>query len=180
MITMSRQVSTLSPRRKPTHYRSSLKRFTSAGALVVTGLWIGAGAAYSQSKPGGETVAFPEHYEEGVHYTTVHRGGIREEIFVTTDAVKAAKDGQPLPSGTVITLVDYREGALFRYVVMEKRTGWAAEYPADLRNGDWRFQAFNADQTVNASENLERCFSCHKSQAANDFVFTLDDMKAAN
>ena len=31
-------------------------------------------------------------------------------------------------------------------------------------------QAFNADRSVNESENVGRCFSCHKSQAAQDFV----------
>jgi len=30
------------------------------------------------------------------------------------------------------------------------------------------------------NENLYRCFSCHKSQAQQDFVFTRDRMKSAN
>lgn len=47
----------------------------------------------------------------------------------------------------------------------------------------WRsaeFQAFNADKTVNGSENLDRCFACHRGQAQKDFLFTLDRMKTAN
>ena len=115
-----------------------------------------------------------------MHYTTVHRGNIREEIFASREAIEAVKQGRPIPSGTVVTLVDYRDGTLHRYVVMEKRTGWGTEYPSDLRNGEWEYQAFNADKTVNRNENLERCFSCHKGQAANDFVFTLNDMKGAD
>jgi hypothetical protein len=74
---------------------------------------------------------------------------------------------------------DYRDEKLFRYVVMEKRTGWGAEYPPNKRNGEWEFQAFNADKTTNRSENLDRCFACHKGQAKQDFVFTIDRMKAA-
>jgi hypothetical protein len=79
----------------------------------------------------------------------------------------------------VITLVDYRDGKLFRYVVMEKRTGWGAGYTPEKRNGEWKYQAFNADKSMNRNENLDRCFSCHQSQAGRDFVHTLDRMKSA-
>ena len=127
----------------------------------------------------GDLVKFSEHFENGVRYATVERGNIREEIFTSREAIEAAKRGEPLPSGTVITLVDYRDGKLFRYVVMEKRSGWGAQYPDSKRNGEWEYQAFNADKSVNRSDNLDRCFSCHKSQVVNDFVWTLDRMKTA-
>lgn len=132
-----------------------------------------------QAWAAGDQVAFPNAFADGVHYATVERGNIREELFSTRAAVDAVKRGEPVPSGTVITLVDYRDGKLFRYVVMEKRSGWGAEYPATKRNGEWEFQAFNADRTVNRSENLDRCFGCHKGQAAQDHVFTLDRMRSA-
>lgn len=127
----------------------------------------------------GDLVRFPGDFESGVRYATVERGNIKEDIFTSREAIEAARRGEPLPSGTVITLVDHRDGKLFRYVVMEKREGWGAQYPASKRNGEWEYQAFNADKTVNRNENLDRCFSCHKSEAANDFVFTLDRMKKA-
>ena len=125
----------------------------------------------------GDLVKFPESFESGVRYATVERGNIKEDIFTSREAVEAVKRGESLPSGTVITLVDYRDGKLFRYVVMEKRSGWGSQYPESKRNGEWEYQAFNADKSVNRNENLDRCFSCHKSEAANDFVFTLDRMK---
>jgi hypothetical protein len=128
---------------------------------------------------GGDLVNFPERYAEGVHYATVNRGNIREELFTSRAAVDAVKSGQPLPSGTEITMEDYRDGKLFRYVVMEKRTGWGADYPPEKRNGEWEFQAFNVDKTVNRNETLDRCFACHKGQATQDFVFTRDRMKNA-
>lgn len=136
-----------------------------------------ASAIARQAEAGRELVKFPDRYADGVHYTTVTRGNIREEIFITRSAIDAVKNGQPMPSGTVITMEDYRGGELLRYIVMEKRAGWGAEYPEDLRNGEWEFQAFNADKTVNENENVTRCFSCHKSQAAQDFVFTLGHIK---
>jgi hypothetical protein len=152
---------------KPKSLRTLATGLALTAAVTVTG----------QAKAGRERVKFPEDYAKGVHYATVKRGNIREEIFTRREAIAAAKNGQPIPSGTVITLVDYRDGALFRYVVMEKRTGWGAEYPPDKRNGEWEFQAFNADKSVNHNENVDRCFSCHKSQERQDFVFTLDRMK---
>jgi Cytochrome P460 len=123
-----------------------------------------------QAKAGGELVKFPENYAQGVRYAIVERGNLREEIYASHAALDAVKQGQPIPSGTVITRVDYRNGKLFRYVVMEKRTGWGAEYPAEKRNGEWKYQAFGADQSVNDQEDLNRCFSCPKSKAQQDFV----------
>jgi hypothetical protein len=150
------------------------------GAILAAALACGsAGMLVQQAVAGGELVQFPENHADGVHYATVHRGSIRQELFTSRAAIDAAKRGQPLPSGTVITLVDYRDGAVFRYVVMEKRTGWGAAYPPEKRNGEWEYRAFKADRSADEAENLDRCFGCHKSQAQQDFVFTLDRMKSA-
>ncbi|WP_082617446.1 cytochrome P460 family protein [Bosea sp. Root670] len=54
-----------------------------------------------------------------------------------------------------------------------------AGHAPELRTGDWEFQWFNPDRSTKAGENLGRCRSCHVGQAANDFVFTADRMKAA-
>ena len=126
---------------------------------------------------GRDLVSFPKSYADGVRYAVVNRGNIREEIFAGRAAIDAVKNGRPVPSGTVVTLVDYRDGQLFRYVVMEKRAGWGKEYAPELRNGEWEYQAFNADGTVNTQDDVSRCFSCHKSEASRDYVFTLERMK---
>jgi hypothetical protein len=133
----------------------------------------------AQVRAGGELVKFPERYAAGVLYATVDRGNIKEGIFASRAAIDALKRAQPIPSGTVMTLGDYRDGKLFRYVVMEKRTGWGAEYPPEKRNGEWEYQAFKADKSVNDKEDLSRCFSCHKTKAQQDFAFTFDQMKSA-
>ena len=137
-------------------------------------------AAAWSVRAGGELVQFPAKFADDVHYATVNRGNIKQDLYTSRQAVDAVKAGRPFPSGTVITLVDTRDGELFRYVVMEKRSGWGADYPPERRNGEWEFQAFNADKSVNSSESLARCFGCHQSQAQNDFVFTRDRMKSAN
>ena len=121
-------------------------------------------------------VSFPANHEQGVHYATVPRGDIRQELFTSREAIAAAKENRPFPDGTVITLVDYREGTVHRYVVMEKREGWGQEFPADIRNGDWKYQVFNPDGSVKADD-PERCMSCHKSRASSDYVFTVEQMR---
>ncbi|WP_162139861.1 cytochrome P460 family protein [Limisalsivibrio acetivorans] len=133
----------------------------------------------SASLADGSLVSFPDDFKEGVLYFTRDRGALTEYLYTTRKAIEAAKADAPFPSGTVITLVEYYRdsGELKRYVVMEKRAGWGSEYPEDIRNGEWEYQAFNPDKTVQKDESLERCFSCHKSMADNDYVFTVDEMK---
>src|SRR6476661_2517274 len=119
-------------------------------------------------RAGGEKVAFPETYGKGVLYTTVDRADNKQyrELYATPEAIAAVKAGQPMPSGSVLTL-------------MEKRTGWGSEYPDELRNGEWEYQAFKADKTVNDKANLKNCFTCHKPLDKQDFVFSFDKMKTA-
>jgi hypothetical protein len=154
-----------------------------------------------QVRAGGDKVVFPDSHAKGVMYTTVDRADNKQyrELFVSPEAVAAAKEGKPLPSGTVITLVQYKakldaqgnpdkdangrfiKGDLLAYTVMEKRTGWGAEYPENVRNGEWEYQAFTADGKVNDKANLTGCFNCHKPlPSGQDFVFSYDKMKSAN
>jgi hypothetical protein len=73
------------------------------------------------------------------------------------------------------------KGNLVAYTVMEKRTGWGAEYPDNVRNGEWEYQAFKADKTPNTAANLAACFNCHKPLGAGpDYLFSYDRMKAAS
>ncbi|WP_412770095.1 cytochrome P460 family protein [Ralstonia pseudosolanacearum] len=67
-----------------------------------------------------------------------------------------------------------------RYVSMEKRKGWGDRCSEDVRKGDWAFQSFQPDRTVNRSKNVQCCMGCHKGQAKNDDVFTVDRLRAAS
>ncbi len=161
-----------------------------------------AGAAFVavDARAGADLVLFPDNYASGVLYTTVDRADNKQyrELFVSPPAaLEAAKKGEPLPSGTVLTLVQYaaKLGAdgnpekdangrfiktnILGYTVMEKRTGWGAEYPDNIRNGEWEYRAFKADKTPNTAANLTACFNCHKPlNPAQDFVFSYDKLKA--
>jgi hypothetical protein len=153
-----------------------------------------------QVRAGGDKIAFPENYAQGVMYMPLDRADLKEfrEYYITAAAVEAAKKGQPIPSGTVITAVRYKvqvgadgnpvkgadghfvkTGELNGYVVMEKRAGWGAEYPETKRNGEWEYQVFAPDKKPNDKVNLETCFNCHKPHADTDYLFTLDKIKAA-
>ncbi len=166
-----------------------------AAALVlsVTGLT-------AQTRVSGDKIKFPEHFTQGTLYTTVDRADNKQfrELFVSPPAaIEAARRGEPLPNGTVLTLVQYRaqldaqgnpvkgpdgrfvKGELAGYTVMEKRAGWGADVPEEIRNGDWLYQAFTADRQPNEKANLVACFQCHKPLDKQDFVFSYDRLKAA-
>ncbi|MBD1379898.1 cytochrome P460 family protein [Metabacillus arenae] len=144
----------------------------------------------SQQEPSGDTaekessgydrelVKFPENYDKGVNYATVNRGNVREEAYTSREAIEAVQNGQPIPSGTVVTLEIYRDEELSEIFVMEKRTGWGDQNPPDTpRNGDWLYQEFNGDRSLDYEEDIGRCFSCHANQERDDFVNTFDEMK---
>jgi plastocyanin len=148
---------------------------------------------------GGEKVAFPADYEKGVLYATVDRHDIKQyrELYASKEAVDAVRGGRPIPSGTVLTLVQYKarlddkgqplkgpdgrfvKGDLVAYTVMEKRSGWGAEYADDIRNGEWEYQAFGPERKVNEKANLRACFACHKPHAQQDYVISLAKLNAS-
>jgi hypothetical protein len=61
---------------------------------------------------------------------------------------------------------------------MEKRPGWGKDVPEDIRNGDWQYQAFQADRTPNPKAVLSACFKCHLPLTAKqDFVFSWEGLR---
>jgi hypothetical protein len=123
-------------------------------------------------------VTFPPELEALKHYTTVTRGNVIEHMLTTPRAIEAVKSGKDVPNGTHFVLADYRDGKIYRYFVMEKGEGWGDEYAPRRRTGDWQFQWFNPDKSINLNENTARCQSCHQSRAGNDPLFTADAIRA--
>ncbi len=144
---------------------------------------------------GPEKVAFP-NYQTHVLYDVLDQPENKEirEVYINPEALKNLKPGQPLPSGTVLSAPTFKallddkgefvmdtngrlvRGRLDRIVVMEKRTGWGAEYPADIRNGEWEYGRFGPDGKQSANVNYNACFQCHKPQSEQDFVFTYSQL----
>ena len=140
---------------------------------------------------GEEKVVFPA-YQTHVLYDVLDQPDVKEirEAFINPQALKDIKPGQPLPSGTVLSLPTFKalvnekgelvrdpngrlvRGPLDRIVVMEKRTGWGIEYPEDLRNGEWEYARFLPDGSRDLKADIKGCFVCHKPKSDQDFVFT--------
>jgi Cytochrome P460 len=132
---------------------------------------------FAEIGSGANLVKFPEDLEEGIVFATYDRGDIHEDIYVNSrEAIEAAQNGEELPSGTVITLVGYKDGELDQYLVMEKRTGWGSQYSPEERNGEWEYQAFTPDKEVRPDD-IGRCFSCHANQERDDYMNSMDQMK---
>lgn len=134
----------------------------------------------NQNALSNSLIEFPENYEEGVLYTTVTRGSAFEELYTSKETIEAVQNGEPIPSGTIITLKIYEDEELDRIFVMEKRNDWDPDYLSEQRNGEWAYQSFRPDGTVNEKENIGRCISCHAGQESDDFLYKLEEMKNYN
>ena len=178
--------------------RTGTKVYVAVFAALATAL-----AVTATVRAAGDKVAFPQDYAKGVLYWVQDRPNANNpansqlrEYYTSQAAIDAAKAGQPLPNGTVITVVQYNieldaqkmpvkdaNGRFIKtdirgYTAMQKQTGWGAEYAADKRNGEWEYQSFTVAKTANAMADLNTCFTCHKKQEAADFVFSYDNLKA--
>ena len=160
---------------------------------------IGISASSAREPTTGDKIAFPENYAKGILYTTLDRADIKQyrELYSTPEAIDAVQAGKPIPSGTVLTLVQFKakldaqgnpekdangrfiKGDLAGFAVMEKRTGWGTEHADTMRNGEWEYQAFTSDKAVNEKAELGKCFMCHKPLDKMDYLFSFEAMKAA-
>jgi hypothetical protein len=171
------------------------------GIAVASVALIGAAVATVslRARTNSGELAFPENFAAGVLYTTVDRADLKQhrELFAPPAAIAAAKNGAPMPHGTVLTLVQYAaqldaagdptrdqngrfiKGPLVGYSVMEKRPGGGAAQAAELRNGDWDFQTFTVDRQVNTKADVKACYQCHKVRRSHDFLFSDDKLNSA-
>jgi plastocyanin len=145
---------------------------------------------------GPEKIKFPSDYLKGVLYQTLDRPDTKQyrELYAPASAVEAVRKGQPIPHGTVLTLVQWSvqqdekgnplkdangrfiKKDILGHTVMEKQRGWGADYPSDWpRNGDWEYAVFTADGRPNpkGNANNKACFTCHLPHAKQDFVISL-------
>ena len=152
--------------------------------------------AVSAAHAGPERIEFPSDYLKGVLYQTLDRPDSKQyrELYAPAAAVEAVRKGQPIPYGTVLTLVQWsvqtdekgnplKDGngrfikkAVIGHTVMQKERGWGADYPADWpRNGEWEYAVFTADGRPNpkGNANNKACFTCHLPHARQDFVISL-------
>jgi hypothetical protein len=168
-----------------------------AGSLIV----LAAGTLTAFGQAFTENVTIPADYKtKFVRYTTIDRTDNKQsrDLYINPEALAAIKAGRPAPSGTVIVLEAYRarldangdpvKDANGRFIkdtlaavnLMEKRTGWGVNYPANLRNGEWEYGAFQPSGQRADARDMTPCLTCHLPKQAEDFLFTLTQLKAAN
>jgi plastocyanin len=170
--------------------------FSRKQIVLVAGTACAAAGAYAASTTvGSEQIAFPADYQKWTQYATVDRYDSKQyrELYTSAEAVKAVREGRPIPDGTVLVMAIHSakiddKGApqkdgkgrfvkdqLTGVTVMEKRKGWGASVPEEWRNGDWQYAAFTADGKPNEKANagIKACFVCHKPHEKQDFVMSL-------
>jgi hemoglobin len=168
---------------------------TAVAALVATVSGI---ALVVQVQASADNVAFPVNYAKGVKWLVVDKAETKQvhELYAMPEAIEAARKDQPMPNGTVFTVVRHSaqldaqgnpikgadgrlvKGEVLGFNAMEKRAGWGSEYPDTLRNGEWEYRAFTADNKPDEFK-LTACFECHKPLASQDFVHSYDKLKEA-
>lgn len=151
--------------------RSTSTRLVAAACLLGLG-W------HAQAEP--TRVTFPDDLALLVHYATVKRGESTEHISTSREALEAIRGGKPVPDGTRFVLTDYRNEKVYRYFVMQKGRGWGEDYDEKRRTGDWQFQWFWPDRSINSRENTARCQSCHQSQRSQNYLFTAPRLSQYN
>lgn len=162
------------------------------GALGV--LALGVGTAWA----GADLVALPKDYRTSFQrYATIDRDNPKQvaDAYANDTAITSSKKGASLESGSVLIMevwqakLDPQEkpilgpdgrrikDKLLMIAVMEKRTGWGAEYPPEVRNGEWEYAAFDPATGNRRQQDYKPCFDCHKPKSETDFLFTLDHLR---
>jgi cytochrome c553 len=171
-------------------------------------------AAYYESQPGAAPgakspllpnvattkVTFPENYKDSfTKYHTINFPAAKEVryYYANPAAVAAAKEGKPLPDGSVLFVEVYsakldanknpETGAdgffvpekLLRFTAMERETGWGNDIPELLRNENWHYAVFNTAKERVGGVNQAECLACHKPLSNVSYTFTLKPLSAA-
>lgn len=143
-------------------------------ALSVSGVW-------ATSTP---RVALPD-YSDWVLYHTSDRGSVIEDMYAPKELIQTMKAAEVFPYGARILLVEYfadggNRAGVRRYIVMQKEKGWGADYAPDIRNGEWEYQAYHGNRRAftQSEDPVSRCLSCHLSAKQNDYVYSLDALRA--
>ena len=171
-------------------------------------------AAYFAAQPGAGTgakssflpnvaktgVTFPEGYKDTfTKYHTINfpaTGQVRY-YYANKAAVQAAKEGKPLPDGSVLFAEVYAakvdankkpvmgsdgffvaEKLLF-YTAMARNAGWGKDIPEMLRNEDWNYAVFTLDKQHRPGVNQAECLACHKPLDKVSYTFTLKQLAEA-
>ena len=161
--------------------------------LVAGAALIGFGAA---AIAGPERINFPADYKTTFtqyHFGERQNGEQYAKMYANDLALQAVRDGGEIPDGAQIVMEVYKPkmdeggeimrdyagrltaGDLAAVAVMEKRSGWGAAYPEDLRNGDWDYGLFDAAGGIKNPE-ATACLECHVPYADTAYMHTFSEL----
>lgn len=168
---------------------------TKWGEVIVAAACAAGVMASTPVLAGPENIRYPSDYASWQRYTTVERADLKQtrDVYASAEVVKTVRAGKPIPDGAVIVMAVHAaktdadgnpqkdaqgrlvKDRLVNVFAMEKRAGWGAGYPAEWRNGEWEYAAFLPDGKPNEKANagIQSCFTCHKPQDKQDYVFTM-------
>ncbi len=154
-----------------------------AGLLLLSG---------SIAIAGPDRVALPADYKDVfVEFPMVNREMHPDQLgtlFANQEALQGIVTGE-FPSGSVMIFDVYKAkldadgealtdddglrvpDAHALSAVMEKRDGWGADIPEDMRNGDWDYATYKPDGSF-VEKDFSTCFECHLPLTEEDFVFS--------
>ena len=145
-------------------------------------------------------VSFPENYQRTfIKYHTINFPATRQVryYYMNPTASQAAKEGKPLPNGSVLfaevysAKVDadkkpitgsdgfYVADQLLFYTAMARDAGWGKDIPEMLRNEDWNYAVFTNAKQLRDGVNQAECLACHKPLDKTSYTFTLEQITAA-
>jgi hypothetical protein len=163
---------------------------------VLIGLVLGL-SAVSLARAEEPRVAFPTGYATNfANYLSLDRVQNPDQIirlFANEAALSAGSKSEELPNGSVLVGEVYaaRKDAdgkvvtsnlgrrvrdkLVAIAVMEKQQGWGADFPEELRNGDWDFAIFSPDGKP-LDKDINAFRSCHAALKDSQHVFSLQHL----
>jgi cytochrome c553 len=171
-------------------------------------------AAYFAAQPGPQAgakssflpnvaktrVTFPEGYKDTfTKYHTINFPATQQVryYYANKAAVQAAKEGKPLPDGSMLFAEVYAAkldadkkplvggdgffvaDKLLFYSAMARGAGWGNDMPDMLRNGDWNYAIFTTDRQHRPGVNQAECLACHKPLDNVSYTFTLEQLAEA-
>jgi len=106
---------------------------------------------------------------------TAATGFANGSVFVMENYSARVRADGTLETGADGKLV---KGDLLRVFVMGKNTGWGADVPEPLRNGNWVYSAW-LPSGQKAPDDTNTCRACHLPLSGKDFVHRYDEYFAS-
>jgi len=144
-----------------------------------------------------QKIPFPENYRETyTNYLSLDRVQNPDEVirlFANDIAMQGPGADGKLPYGSILVAeifkakLDNENGVIISSLgrrirdklsliaVMQREAGWGAQYPENIRNGNWEYAAFNTDGSV-ADKDLHACAACHVPLRKTNFLFSYEHL----